>query len=101
MSDALILESVNQQYDERLFIDFQHKYRLTTCCVQKLYFCFCFDIQNNICTQHFVDFYFSSNSMNNLSSCCGLTDATMRASEKDLPVPLFIIAFMRQVKIPV
>ena len=26
------------------------------------------------------------NSMNNLSSCCGLVDAKIRASDKDLPV---------------
>ena len=43
MSEALILESVNPQYDERLFIEFQEKYKLTTCCVLKLVFCF--DIQ--------------------------------------------------------
>ena len=48
---------------------------------------FCFDIQNNIiCTQHDLNLYFSGNSMNNLSSYCGLTDSRMRASEKDLPV---------------
>jgi hypothetical protein len=88
VSEALILESVKPQYDERLFIEFQEKYKLTTCCVQKLFFCFCFDIQNNICTQHVVNLYFSWNSMNNLSSYCGLTDARMRASEKDLPVKL-------------
>ena len=41
---------------------------------------------NNFCTQHVVNLYFSGNSMNNLLSCCGLTDARMRASEKDLPV---------------
>ena len=29
---------------------------------------------------------FSCNSMNNLSSYCGLTDTRTRASEKDLPV---------------
>ena len=40
MSEALILESVNPQYDERLFIDFQEKYNFTTCCVQKLFFVF-------------------------------------------------------------
>ena len=89
MSEALILESVNPQYDERLFIDFQEKYKFTTCCVQKLFFCFCFDIQNNICTQHVVNLYFSWKSMNNLSSYCGLTGARMRASEKDLPVFYF------------
>ena len=32
-SDALILA----QYDERLFIELQEKYKLRTCCVQKLY----------------------------------------------------------------
>jgi hypothetical protein len=87
VSEALILESVNPQYDERLFIEFQEKYKLTTCCVQKMFFCF--DIQNNICTQHVVNLYFSWNSTNNLSSYCGLTDARMRASEKDLPVTHF------------
>ena len=43
-------------------------------------------IINNFCTQHIVNLYFSWNSLNNLSSYCGLTDARMRASEKDLPV---------------
>ena len=40
MSEALILESLNPQYDERLFIEFQEKYKFTTCCVQKLFFVF-------------------------------------------------------------
>ena len=35
-SEALILESVNPQYDKRLFIEFPEKYKLTTCCVQIL-----------------------------------------------------------------
>ena len=47
-------------------------------------FCFCFDIQNNICTQHAVSLYFSGNSLNNLS----LIDSRVRASKKDLPVLL-------------
>ena len=46
-------------------------------------FLFFIDIQNNICTQQM---YFSWNSMNNLSSYCGLTDSKVRASEEDLPV---------------
>ena len=33
----LILESVNSQYDERLFIQFPEKYKFTTCCVQILF----------------------------------------------------------------
>ena len=32
---------------------------------------FCFDIKNNICTQNFLNLYFSCNSMNNLLSYCG------------------------------
>ena len=85
-SEALILASVNPQYDERLFIELQEKYKFRTSCIQKLFFCF--DIQNNICTQHVLNLYFSGNSMNNLSSDCGLTHSRMRASEKDLPVPV-------------
>ena len=67
-SEALILASVNPQYDKRFFIAFPEKCKFRTCCVQKLFFCFCFDIQNNICTQHVVNLYFAWNSMNNISS---------------------------------
>ena len=81
-SEALILASVNPQCDKGLFIEFPKKYKFTTYCVQKLIFCFFFDSQNNICTQHVVNLYFSGNSM----SYSGLTDLRMRASEKDLPV---------------
>ena len=88
MSEALILESINPQYDERLFSEFPEKFKFRTCCVQKLVFCFCFDIKNNFCTQHALNLNFSGNSLNNLLSYCGLTDAEMGASEKDLPVLL-------------
>ena len=60
------------------------KYKFSISCVQKLFFCF--DIQNNICTQHVLNLYFSGDSMNNLLSYFGLTKARIRASEKDLPV---------------
>ena len=82
VSEALILESVNPQYDERLFIEFQKKYKLTTCWVQKLFFCFFMTFK----TIFVHNLFLSWNSMNNLLSYCGLTDARMRASEKDLPV---------------
>ena len=36
-SEALILESVNPQYKERLFIEFPEKYKITTCRVQILF----------------------------------------------------------------
>ena len=42
--------------------------------------------KNNFCAQHALNLYFSCNSINNLSSYCGLTDARMKASEKELPV---------------
>ena len=38
------------------------------------------------CRQHVLNLYFSGNSMNNLSSYCGLTVSRMRASDTDLPV---------------
>ena len=72
---------------------------LRTCCVHKLVFCFCFDIQNNLCTQQVLNMfltcsklvifiYWTRKSMNNLSSYCGLVDGKIRASDKDLPVLL-------------
>ena len=62
VSEALIFESVNPQYDERLFIESPEKYKFKTCCIQKLFFfCLCFHIQNNICAQHVVNFYFLGN----------------------------------------
>ena len=61
----LILESVNSQYDKRLFIQFPEKYKFT----------YCFECQNitknNFCTKHDVNLYFSGNSMNNFLSYCG------------------------------
>ena len=67
------------QYDERLFIEFSEKY--------------CHECQNknkkpifvNI-KQHVVNLYFSENSNEQSLVICGLTDARMRAFEKDLPV---------------
>ena len=42
--------------------------------------------QKQFCTQYVLNLCFSGNSKNDLLSYCGLTDARMRASEKDLPV---------------
>ena len=85
--ESLILKSVNPQYDKRLLIELQEKYKFRKFCTIIVFFVmFRFDIQNNICTQYVLNLYFSGNSMNNLSSYCGLTDSKMRASEKDLPV---------------
>ena len=74
-SKALILASVNPQIQVQNML-----------CTKIDLFCSCFDIQNNIFTQHVVRLYFLGNSTNNLSSYRGLTDSSLRASEKDLPV---------------
>ena len=66
VSEALILEPVNPQYDKRLFIEFTEKYKFRTCCVQIL--------------------VRMSKQKHNLLSYCGLTDWRMRASDTDLPV---------------
>ena len=56
---------------------------------------FCFEIQNTFmyptCSWHILSLefscmYWSCNSMNNLLSYCGLVDARISATEKDLPV---------------
>ena len=53
LSEALILATTNPQYDKRLFIE---NYKLRTCCVHN--FCFCFDIKNNLYTQHALSLEF-------------------------------------------
>ena len=60
-SEALILPSTNPQFDKRLFIELQVQYMkiprsehvvFTNC------FCFSFNIQNNLCTQHVLSLEF-------------------------------------------
>ena len=63
-SEAFILTSTNPQYDKRLFIDLPVQYMKTTSsehgenmlCTQ-IVLCFCFDIQNNLCTQHVLPMF--------------------------------------------
>ena len=58
-------------------------------CTQ-IVFCFCFDIQNNLCTQHFLSLEFSCTELviqrTIFLSYCGLVDVRISASEIDLPV---------------
>ena len=55
LSEALILASTNPQRDDRLFIEFEFSKRKlqvqNMLCTQIAY---CFDIQNNLCSQHFL-----------------------------------------------
>ena len=67
-SEALILASTNPQYDKRLFLELPLKL------YAKNMFCAC---------------SFHGNSMNNFLSYCGLIDAKLRVSDKDLPRLVF------------
>jgi len=56
------------------------------------------NVRNNFCTQHVLSrfelgifMYYACNSMNNLPSYCGLADAKIRASDKDLPLLAFFL----------
>ena len=69
MSEALILESVNPQYDNRLL---RVQYEKNTSSEHVVYKN-CFECQN----------------INNLSSYCGLTDSRMSASDTDIPVGMY------------
>ena len=56
-----LLVSTNQKYDKRLFIDLPVQYMKSASSEHVVYincfFCFCFDIQNNSCTQHVLTSY--------------------------------------------
>ena len=94
LSEALIFASTNPQYDDRLFIELQVQYMKIrssnlgrTCCVQKLFFTFRAIYVHNMfspCSELGIFMYWTCNSMNNLLSYCGLVDARISASEKDL-----------------
>ena len=92
VSEALILESVNPQYDDRLFIDLQFQYKKNTSSEHVVYKnCFLFwhskQLLYTTCSEFVFFWVRSCKSMNNLSSYCGLTDSRMSASDTDLPVP--------------
>ena len=64
LSEAFILTSTNPQYDKRLLIDLPVRYMKTASTEHQenmfytqIVFCFCFDIQNNFCTQHVVSMF--------------------------------------------
>ena len=59
------------------------------------------NVRNNFCTQHVLPrfelgifMYWTCNSMNNLLSYCGLVDAKIRASDKDLPVQQSVMVIL-------
>ena len=97
LPEARILASTNLQYDDRLFIELQVQYLHENSKLKPGENMLCTeivsDIQNSFCKQHVLPTfdlgiftYWTCDSMNNLSSYCGLVDAEIRASDKDLPV---------------
>ena len=87
VSEALILESVNPQYDDWLFIDSRLQYKKHTSSEHVAYKNY-FKYQKKLyttCYQLVFFLYWSRESMNNLSPYCGSTDSRMSATEKDLP----------------
>ena len=91
-SEALILASTIPQYDKRLFIELQVRY-MNIASSEHFVYINCSECQNKknqfvytTCSELASFMYWTRNSMNNLSSYCGLVDAKIRASDKDLPV---------------
>ena len=92
-SEALIFASTNPQYDKRLFIELQVQY-MKIASSEYVVFINCSECQNKnkkqfvytTCSELGIFMYWTGNSMNNLLSYCGLVDAKIRASDKDLPV---------------
>ena len=98
VSEALILQSVNPQYNDRLFIDSWLQYKKNTTSEHVVYkHCFLFLFWSSkqclytTCSQLVFFLYWIQEWMNNLSSYCGLTDSRISASEKDLPVQVWEI----------
>ena len=93
MSEAFILKSTNPQYDKRLFMDLPVQYMKTTSSEHVVYIN-CSECQNKnkkqflytTCSELVVFMYSTGKSMNNLLLYCGLVDARISGSEKDLPV---------------
>ena len=98
MSEALILASTNPQYDNRLFIELQVQYMKIPSSEHQLgehvVYLNCSECQKwnkkqfvyTKCSELVVFMFWTCNSMNNLLSYCGLVDAGISSSDKDLTV---------------
>ena len=91
LSETLILGSIYPQCDKTLFIDLPVKYMKTTSSEHVVHIN-CSECQNKkqfvytTSSEFGIFMYWTRNSMNNLSSYCGLVDTRISASDKDLPV---------------
>ena len=84
LSEAFILISTNPHFDKTLFLIYlfntwklQAQNMGRTICVYNMF---------SPCSEPVVFMYWTSKSMNNLLSYCGLVDVRINASDKDLPV---------------
>ena len=112
------LASVSRMYPQKIrvcfFLDCPTLVQVNLC--QKLFFCRtwgehvvyknCSECQKQLLYtlprfETWIFMYWSCNSMNNLSSYCGLVDAKMRASDKDLPVPLGMDGYLVECKLSI
>ena len=91
--EALILASINPQYDNRLFIELQVQHMKIQSSEHVVYInCFQCRYKNKeqfmytTCSELVAFMYWTGKSMNNLLSYCGLVDVRINASDKDLPV---------------
>ena len=88
LSEALIFASTIPQYDDRLFIELRVQYMKIPSSEHVVYTnCFLFwhseQFMDTTCSEIGIFMYWTCN---NLLSYCGLVDASISASEKDLPV---------------
>ena len=112
LSEALIFASTNPQYDNRLFIELQVQWmKIPSSEHGENMLCtkIVLNVRNDFYTQHVLPrfelgifMYWICNSINNLLSYCGLVDAKIRASDKNLPVycisKYFLIFFSELLK---
>ena len=85
--EAPILASTNPQYDKRLFVGLPVQYIKTTSSEHVVHINCAFVLTFRMIYEHNMLWACKSGkSMNNLLSYCGLVDARIGASEKDLPV---------------
>jgi hypothetical protein len=87
LSVALIFASTNPQYDNRLFFKSPVQYMTIPNSEHVVYtncFSFWYSEQFTTCSELGIFMYWTGDS--NLLSYCGLVEARISASEKDLPV---------------
>ena len=90
MSEALILASTNKtEYDELYEFSTRKLQVQNMLCTQIVYLFLLWHSEQfmyTTCSELVVFMYWTGKSMNNILSYCGLVDARISASDKDLPV---------------